>query len=175
MSITINSIQLRRGTQEALETVLVSDRKPLVGEPIWESDTNRLKIGNGVDNYIDLPYISDSDGDAGVYVGYYYNGEFYEDDQHTIIIGHTRQAIYLDLGDTGTYFWSSTNRFLPTVPLATSSVAGISKLYNSLGQNTDGSCTQKVVSDEIAAINTTLASKVSVDVNQANECLVFLT
>ena len=175
MSIAINSIQLRRGTQNALETVLISDRKPLAGEPIWESDTNRLKIGNGVNNYIDLPYVSGSGGSSGVYVGYYYNGEFYEDDQHTIIIGHTRQAIYLDLGDTGTYFWSSTNKFQLTTPTATSSTAGVSKLYNTLGQNTDGGCTQKVVSDEISAINTTLANKVSVDVNQANECLVFLT
>lgn len=45
------------------------------------------------------------------------------------------------------------------VPQATSSVAGIMKLFTSLGQNTDGAPTNKAVQDAISAINTLLNGK----------------
>jgi hypothetical protein len=35
------------------------------GEPGFEIDTGKLKIGNGIDNWINLPYIGDSN-DGGV-------------------------------------------------------------------------------------------------------------
>lgn len=55
--IEISLIQLKRGTKANLERVLRGDKKPAKGEPIWETDTNTLKLGDGVHNYIDLPYI----------------------------------------------------------------------------------------------------------------------
>ena len=41
----------------------------------------------------------------------------------------------------------------PTIPTASSSVAGIMKLFTSLGQNTDGAPTNKAVQDAISAIS----------------------
>ena len=48
------TIQLKRGTREALERV-----NPLLaaGEPCFVTDENRLKIGNGIDCWNDLPYL----------------------------------------------------------------------------------------------------------------------
>ena len=51
------TIQFKRGTAEAL------DRTNLVfaeGEPIFVTDENRMKIGDGVTPWNDLPYLCDS-------------------------------------------------------------------------------------------------------------------
>ena len=52
-------VQLRRGTKEEWETV-GKDIVPLMGELVLEYDNNipRLKIGNGIDVYGNLPYMS---------------------------------------------------------------------------------------------------------------------
>jgi hypothetical protein len=46
-------IQIKRGTAAALDAAnpLLAD-----GQQAYEKDTGRLKIGNGVDSYNDLPY-----------------------------------------------------------------------------------------------------------------------
>lgn len=60
------TFRLRRGTKsEWLEY------NPILqpGEPGFELDTFGLKIGNGIDNYADLPYINDSEGEnAGLII-----------------------------------------------------------------------------------------------------------
>ena len=58
----IKKIQFKRGLKAALEEKLVSTDLgiPAVGEPIYETDTGRLKIGDGINPYIDLPYFSGS-------------------------------------------------------------------------------------------------------------------
>lgn len=45
-------IQVRRGTAAAWES---ANPIPLSGEPCYEIDTNTLKFGDGVTNYLDLP------------------------------------------------------------------------------------------------------------------------
>ena len=47
------SIQMKRGTAAALAA---SNYVPAAGEFIVETDTNRIKIGNGVSNYANLSY-----------------------------------------------------------------------------------------------------------------------
>lgn len=54
----IREIQHKRGTLADLTAVLKGANKPLSGELIWEIDTNRLKIGNGEDDYEDLAYLT---------------------------------------------------------------------------------------------------------------------
>lgn len=44
----------RRGTAAALAA---ENETPAAGQIIWESDTNRIKIGNGVSPYNDLPFL----------------------------------------------------------------------------------------------------------------------
>lgn len=50
------TFKLRRGTSKMFATVnpLLAD-----GEPAFEIDTNKLKIGNGILNYSELPYINE--------------------------------------------------------------------------------------------------------------------
>ena len=57
----IEVIQLKRGNKEALEAVLRGERKPADGEPIFETDTGKLKFGDGQHDYIDLGYFGADD------------------------------------------------------------------------------------------------------------------
>jgi len=63
--IKIDTIKLKRGTQVALETVLRGDKKPQLAEIIFEVPSaahpdGRIKIGDGINNYVDLNYLPDS-------------------------------------------------------------------------------------------------------------------
>ena len=58
----LRSIQFKRGAQAALIANLVGAAKLKDGEPAFEKDTGKLKIGNGVSDYADLPYISGGGG-----------------------------------------------------------------------------------------------------------------
>lgn len=57
----IDKIQLKRGFSDVLAKKLVGENKPLAGEPIFEVDTNKIKIGDGEHDYIDLDYIGESE------------------------------------------------------------------------------------------------------------------
>lgn len=61
----ITSIQIKRGTKEALTRVLIGDNKPKAGEPIYEADSCKLKIGDGVNDYEHLGYIA---GDGSIVI-----------------------------------------------------------------------------------------------------------
>ena len=52
----IEVIQLKRGNKDVLEAVLRDERKPADGEPIFETDTGKLKFGDGQHNYAELGY-----------------------------------------------------------------------------------------------------------------------
>lgn len=56
MSDVIQKIQLKRGTKNVLELVLKNSNRPASGEPIYELDTGKLKIGDGIHDYADLAY-----------------------------------------------------------------------------------------------------------------------
>ena len=57
----IEVIQLKRGNKAALEAVLRGERKPADGEPIFETDTGKLKFGDGQHNYAELEYFKAKD------------------------------------------------------------------------------------------------------------------
>ena len=57
----IEVIQLKRGNKADLEAVLRGERKPADGEPIFETDTGRLKFGDGQRDYIKLEYFRAKD------------------------------------------------------------------------------------------------------------------
>ena len=56
MSDVIQKIQLKRGTQNILKLVLKDSNRPASGEPIYELDTGKLKIGDGIHDYEKLAY-----------------------------------------------------------------------------------------------------------------------
>ena len=68
----INKIQFKRGVKAVLEVKLAGDNKPSAGEPIFETDTNKLKIGDGIKDYKDLPYVSGSDYGEQIFFGTHY-------------------------------------------------------------------------------------------------------
>lgn len=60
-------IQHKRGTSASLASV---NPTPLAGEIVWESDTNKIKVGDGTASYNALPYLTAggggvTDGDKG--------------------------------------------------------------------------------------------------------------
>ena len=58
----MTTIKFRRDTSANWTSV---NPIPAQGEPCYETDTGKLKIGNGSDSYTTLPYVSDSGGSAG--------------------------------------------------------------------------------------------------------------
>ena len=58
--VKIKTIQFKRGLKTSLEAKLTAEVLgiPFAGEPIFETDTGKLKIGDGINSYVDLPYIS---------------------------------------------------------------------------------------------------------------------
>jgi hypothetical protein len=61
----IKTIQFKRGKKEVLEARLVEGDLgiPKASEPIHEYDTGKLKFGDGVTAYIDLPYFGEKGED----------------------------------------------------------------------------------------------------------------
>jgi len=66
MSVALVRIQLRSDTAAAWAIA-----NPLLrqGEPGAESDTGRMKVGDGVKLWSDLPYVGEAWVDGGVYTG----------------------------------------------------------------------------------------------------------
>ena len=60
MADNIQQIQFKRGRKAVLEAVLTKEKKSvlLLGEPAYETDTGRLKIGDGISDYKYLAYVS---------------------------------------------------------------------------------------------------------------------
>lgn len=58
----ISSIQFKRGLKENLIAKLTATALGVLkdGEPCWELDTNKIKIGDGKSDYADLPYLTSS-------------------------------------------------------------------------------------------------------------------
>lgn len=144
----ITSIQFKRGSRSSLEArMVVGDLGvPLRGEPIWETDTNKLKIGDGVTDYAHLPYFSDNTLDTLVLEGYYdsNDGYFYDlppEDVERQRMPEWTNKLYRDMATNYVYYFKALGRF--TVLYAPN------KLYSTSGQNTDGAMTQKAVTDGI--------------------------
>ena len=163
---TIKSIQFKRGTKAALTSQLVGDNKPLRGEPIWETDTNKLKIGDGKTNYEDLPYITGDGGSTSsdlIMVGYYDNETdiFWKEPTKVNALPRLTTSLYIDKLSTFVYYLQN-NKYTSVFGLASKDSYGLSKLYNSTGQNIDGTMTQKALTDSFNNI---------VDVSEEDELL----
>jgi hypothetical protein len=97
--LEIKTIQFKRGKKEILEEKLVVDKLgvPADGEPIYETDTGKLKIGDGETAYIDLAYVGGSGSDIDI-------PKFIIQDplsNQILLYDETRQAwVNKDLADT---------------------------------------------------------------------------
>ena len=99
-------LQFKRGTAEAFKK-----KNPvlLYGEPAFEKDTFKMKVGNGTTHYNDLPYIGDhskpKDGESAYDLWIDAGNEGSIDDFLESLIGETGQSAYeawLSVGNEGT-------------------------------------------------------------------------
>ena len=147
-------VALRRGAEADYSSAAI----PLNGEVAFVESNDgsvRFKVGDGETNFGDLEfadeYLIDMINNI-VIQGYYINGEFYKDTQKKVKIVPYTYKLYVDLNTDVIYRYDGEvyKASSAVIPAASSQVAGIMKLYDSTGANTDGTMTQKVISDEIA-------------------------
>ena len=163
------TIRLRRDNDynyEAIKDIFI----PSNGEVVLVDTTNdglRAKVGNGVNTYAELQF-TDEDIRNAVLQGYYDNGIFYQDPTLNTPFNKMINKVYIDKVNSQIYYYNGIE-YVPltaTYSTASSDVAGLVKLYNTVGQNTDGTMTQKSITDELY-----LRFKTNVDTE--NELLVF--
>lgn len=167
---TITSVKFKRGNRNILENALVGSAKPARGEPIWEINTNKLKIGDGIHNYADLPYITGEDDTSDLVItGYYDNNYFYHEAEHITTFPKDNHKLYYDIPTGRIYYYSEDlfyHRLVQEVQVD-SSLPGLVKMYSTTGNNTDGTMTQY-------AITTELDKKVELSLAESDrECITF--
>lgn len=160
---TINTIiQLRRDNEFNYPTTYV----PRNGEVLLiDTPTKGLqvKVGNGTSTFTQLDYYA-----SDIIVrGYYFEDKFYSDNNHENLITGSNLKIYVDISTSRLYIYNEEQyTIINTVPYASSTDAGILKLYDTTGSNTDGTMTQKAITDQ-------LNTKVSITVEEENELAIF--
>ena len=169
MNILNATIQLRRDNDYNYEKVK-NFFIPANGEVVLvdtAKDGLRAKVGDGYSTFAQLQY-TDEDLRNAVIHGYLYNNNFYKDNSHTILIQKMVNKIFIDDEARKIYYFDGVD-YIPiqnTFATATANVPGIVKLYQSTGYNTDGTMTQKAITDELD-----LRYKANIDSD--NELLVF--
>lgn len=161
----ITTIKLRKDT-EANYQLVGNSFVPANGEVCFV-DTEiyglRVKVGNGVDNFNTLPY-QDQENNV-VLNGYALNGKFYADSTYTVELEKSVNHIYLDRNSNGSVFvWTGTE-FRAIAPEATENVAGIMKLYQNARRSTEGTMSQKTITEGVNSIALELSEEDA-------ECLV---
>lgn len=96
--VTISTIQFKRGKKEALEKALVGNNILLSGEPVFETDTNKFKIGDGKSEYKDLPYVSDSVQSGNL---------FFAETMYEFPKVGEENKLYIATSESNTYFWKN--------------------------------------------------------------------
>ena len=133
----------------------------------------RVKIGDGKSTFAELHYIDDyvlNSVDNIIIKGYLYKDNFYSDTAHTELLEARVGRIYIDTISSKLYTYNGIayEAYKTSLPNATAEVAGVVKLYNTVGQNVDGTMTQKAITDE-------LDEKVEMQVIKDAEMLIFDT
>lgn len=158
-----------------LKTIIQLKRQPLSqydpnriirkGEVCIVEDGGRVrfKIGDGIKNFLSLPYIEEISGI--IYRGYYFNNKFWVDSSYTTELEKSQAYLYIDKIVAGTMYTWDGEKFNPVITTATESAPGTMKLYQGSGTNTDGTMTQKSITEGIQNIKFSIAE-------DDNECLV---
>lgn len=163
----ISSVQFKRGKRLNLERSLRGLNRPLAGEPVFETDTFALKIGDGIHDYIDLPYSQENDL---VTQGYYYAGVFWAEPAHSNMLPRRISQLYYDIPtDEIYYYYGKDAAFHKLIGTATadSNKPGLVKLYSAYGNNVDGTIIQSFLTEK-------LKKKVEISLAEAGEeCVIF--
>ena len=126
-------------------------------------DGLRAVCGDGSSTFGQLTYLNDL-----IQKGYLIDGIFYEDSAKTKQMISSTVRIYIDLASSLLYHYDG-EKYVEVgiqIPTATAEVAGILKLYEATGENTDGTMTQK-------AITNALKTKVELTLREDEELIIF--
>lgn len=133
-----------------------SDFIPLKGEVCLVDGAGglRAKVGDGATAWNDLSYTDTAINEAIdniIQRGYYYDGKFYADSAHAKELTPSDETIYIEASRSDIYVYDGTKYVTSNdnLPTANASTAGILKLYAEKGQNTDGTMTQKSITDNL--------------------------
>ena len=162
-------IQLRRDNEYNFEKVKNSF-VPANGEVVLVDTARnglRAKVGDGFSTYAQLQF-TDEDIRNAVIHGYLIDGDFYKSQSKEVRLVPMINKIFIDDSNLKIYFYDGTQykNIQTTFTTATASDPGIVKLYGTTGDNTDGTMTQKAITDELD-----LRYKATMD--SENELLVF--
>lgn len=128
----------------------------------------RAKVGDGVTAWKSLRYADEDIAMNVIIRGYLSNNQFYSDESLTNVIEPSVNKIYIDVGKNVIYSYDGA-KYIPitqTIPAASGQTAGIMKLYSTTGSNTDGTMTQKAITEE-------LNQKFEIEVDHADEEIIF--
>ena len=153
----LTKIKLRRDSASNYLASFV----PLDGEVCLVDVANKglkAKVGDGVTTWANLPYTDEqllAAIDQVVLNGYFLNAKFYTDSTYLTELEKSVNKIYIDKNSDVIYHYNGSNfvSINETLPTATENIAGIAKLYQNGGQNTDGAISQKAVTDGVQAIS----------------------
>lgn len=128
----------------------------------------RAKVGNGYSTYGELSYIGE-DYRNPVQYGYYINGQFYKGLDQNVVINPMINKIYINLSNQ-TLFYFNGEEYIQVkntiFPTATEIDAGVLKLYSTTGYHTDGTMTQKAITQEFDV-------RYKTQIDNDNELLIF--
>ena len=146
------SIRLRRDNDFNFEKIK-DTFIPLNGEVVLVDTATtglRAKVGDGISTYAQLPF-TDADLRNAVLHGYLKNNVFYRDSSYSVAMAGMINKIYIDDAVRKIYFYdgSEYKNIQTTFTTATDIEPGLVKLYGTVGQNTDGTMTQKAITDEL--------------------------
>lgn len=128
----------------------------------------RVVCGDGVTPFGKLDYAFEL-----LVQGYFKNGSFYREPECIDDIPGQINKLYIDKtpGQNTIYYYDGINfcragGATGSLPTATAEIPGIMKLYDTIGDHTDGTMTQKAITDE-------LGEKVEIELNKDEELLIF--
>ena len=93
---------------------------------------------------------------------------FYTNKNLTDEVEKRENVIYLDIDTNQLYYWANDSYHIieSHLPLASETILGVLKLYDSVGDNVDGTMTQRAITEE-------LDSKVELSLKEDEELVIF--
>ena len=131
----------------------------------------RAKVGDGKTVFAKLEYTDAqlySAIESVVVRGYYKEGNFYTDSLYSNKLTPVTTSLYINIAGNNIYAYNGTvfEELGGQVSTASSATAGIMKLYGGVGQNIDGTMTQKAITDE-------LNDKIEIQIDEETETVFF--
>lgn len=133
----------------------------------------RAVCGDGVSTFGQLEYIGESFQQA------YWdniNQTFYLDKQLTReVISKKENVLYLDINTSQIYYYTGSQfkQIELGLPTASETILGVLKLYDDIGDNIDGTMTQRAITRELDDINEELDTKIEVSLKEDEELVIF--